>query len=221
MDKNGEFKHSFFGLWRAYVSSDHRQKKRLKKAIRDEIACQLNRFIDAVGERHPLRVDSHMHFHMIPFVFDALMSLRDEFNLEFVRNPYEIMYFSGRDSICYIGMNPLKNLLLNRLAKRNITEARTLGLQSNQYFIGVLTTGQMTYSSVQKALAKLKRHKITGSVDLLFHPGGVRGRHAVDWTSKSMFKEYYASPNRNAESEMLKSPQFSELIRAYENIFDH
>ena len=220
-DGNGEFRYSFFNLWRAFATRSREDRAALRTAVRAEVDNQLTRFVDAFGADHPVRVDSHMHFHMIPFVFDVILELRDKYDIEFIRNPYELKYWSKEDSKNYVGSNPAKNILLNRLARRKISESDKQGITSNAYFIGVLATGRMTHTSVEAALKRLSAKQATGSIDILFHPGGVSGSSDVHWTSRQMFKEYYASPNRRMEADLLKSDSFINLIREYEGVFSH
>jgi len=96
-----------------------------------------------------------------------------------------------------------------------------MGLKTNQYLVGVMATGNMTLSSIEQALTKIKKMNNTtnGDVDILLHPGGLARAESATWTSKQGFKLYYASADRSSEAQLVKSEELAKLIRLYENIF--
>ncbi len=222
VDETGEFKYSFLMLWLKYSLSSNTIKTKFREQIRKEIEYQIIKYKNAIDDQTPLRVDSHMHFHMIPFVFECLLEVSEKYNIAFVRNPYELKYGYGYVRMRnHLSLNFIKNILLNRLSKKYITKAQKKGIQTNEYFVGVLSTGRMTYRDVSSALSKIKNKKKPESVDVLFHPGGVKSRESVLWTNKNAFKSYYSSHERSMESEVLKGDELKNLIENYENIFNN
>ncbi|MBL0684172.1 carbohydrate deacetylase [Aquimarina mytili] len=222
IDETGEFKYSFLMLWLTYSLSSGDRKAKFREQIKREIEYQVIKYQNAIGNQTPLRVDSHMHFHMIPFVFECLLEVSEKHNITFIRNPYELKYSYGYARMKnHISLNFIKNILLNRLSKKYITKAKKKGIQTNEYFVGVLSTGRMTYKDVSSALSRVKSKKSPDSVDILFHPGGVKDKGSVLWTNKNAFKTYYSSYERDMESEVLRSNELKNLIDDYENIFNN
>jgi chitin disaccharide deacetylase len=227
IDESGEFKHSFLFLWLKYMLSSKSKKELLRQQVRTEIVSQINKYKETVGAGYPLRMDSHMHFHMIPFVNRIIFDMAEEIKLEFIRNPHELRYFYPRKLSDYFSSNLVKHLLLNYLAKkqRAVSDRRQIG--ANVWFIGVLATGNMTFGDVEAALRKISKaarplaRGLPGPVDILFHPGGVDQENKVSWTCKKAFFRYYSHPNRRSESATLTDPKLLRLIEHYENILNH
>ena len=77
VDAHGRFDRSFVGLWVAELTGG--RAARLRRQIRLELRRQIERFRQAFEDRGPLTVDSHVHYHLLPPVFDELLALCDEY----------------------------------------------------------------------------------------------------------------------------------------------
>ena len=86
-DKNGNFKHTFGGLFK--LNLFHRKK--LEAQVYKEVRAQVLFWKSILPEDVPFCIDSHQHTHMIPAVFKALLKvLSDEkINLKHMRIPSE------------------------------------------------------------------------------------------------------------------------------------
>ena len=94
-------------------------------------------------------------------------------------------------------------------------------INRNEYFIGVLSTGDMQTKDIELALKKIKNKKKPKSIDILFHPGGVKNHKTIQWTNKNIFHNFYSSKSRNNELNILKSNVLKNLIEKYETIFNN
>lgn len=223
VDENGEFKYSFLTLWLKYWFSNSKHKAEIKRQFRMEILAQMNKFKSAYGQNQPIGVDSHMHLHMVPFIFDTILEIADQAKIQYIRNPYEQFYFSLKDLKNYFSANIIKHFLLNYLSKKQFPRATKKGMQSNAFFIGVLATGNTTQSSVASALAAIQRSSMpfVGAVEVLFHPGGISHPEKITWTTNQVFKQYHPAIARHTEAQVITSNQFKDLVTRYENIFNH
>ncbi len=70
---------------------------------------------DGLPEGSEIYIDSHQHFHMLPFIFRLIVELKDEFNVKYIRLPRERFFLDvNKDSIFnYLGSNLIKHFLLN------------------------------------------------------------------------------------------------------------
>ena len=216
VDEQGYFRHSFQSLYLAHQRAGSARRAGLCKQVRTEFRAQLERVADCIELKCGLRVDSHLHVHMIPFVFDVLMELHDELCFEYVRCLAEPFFltFSGRDSLRnYAGLNIAKHAILKALARRALPRLRSRGISHCRHFIGLLFTGNMREEAVDAALARLEdRCRADELVEILFHPGGAAPGEEWMWNGKPSFRNVYYSDWRTRERDTLKSPAFRALV---------
>jgi predicted glycoside hydrolase/deacetylase ChbG (UPF0249 family) len=221
VNKDGEFKFSFLSLWLKYITSSRKKKERLKTQIKTEIVLQIKRYQEHLSAENPLRIDSHMHFHMIPFIFDIILEISVDYPINFIRIPYELRYYHASINKNYLSANIIKNLLLNRIAIVKSPLLKEYNIERNEYFIGVLSTGNCTYKNLKYGLKEISKKGNPKSVDILFHPGGVKDSKSVTWTTRKMFHSYYSSANREREAKVLKDIKTKETVLDYETIFNN
>ena len=216
VDEQGNFRHSFQSLYLTHLRADSDRRAQLRRQVRAEFHAQLERVAGCIGLRDGLRVDSHLHVHMIPFVFDTLMELRHEFRFAYVRCLAEpcFLAFDGFDSLRnYAGLNIAKHALLNTFARRTLPRLRSRGITHCQHFIGVLFTGNMRVAATSAALARLQRRcGVDEIVEILFHPGEAAPGEDWIWNEKPSFRNFYYSPWRKRERETLESSAFRQLV---------
>lgn len=215
VNKNGEFRFSFLRLWFAYVISSERKRNILLEQLKTEIEYQIEKYIISVGKTHSLNIDSHRHFHLIPFLSDILIGLTKKYKIAFIRTPYEFRYFSIKTIKNYFSINLIKNILLNHLSKKLKARLEKSNICTNECFVGVLSTGNMTYASLTTALGKINNKAVPKSVDILFHPGGVNSKNDVRWTINPRFRSYYSSANRMNELRLLKQNRLKNVNSSY------
>jgi len=180
------------------------------------MAAQIAKVREELGSDLPVRVDSHQHYHMIPFVFEALLELRERSSISYVRLPREPFFRCGpgtRSWANYLGPNLLKHLLLNGLSRSRGPRLAAAGIDHCHTLIGVLFTGNMGEAAVRSAMARVPRNGRNGMVEVLFHPGGARPGEETLWAGRPDLAQYYLSPWRHRERETVKSSSFQGLMR--------
>ena len=218
VDENGDFHHSFLSIWKAYVFGSQKTRAKLKEQVTLEIAAQLGRVRQALGPKRPLHVDGHLHIHCIPFVFESLLAQRRDFDIEYIRIPREPLFFDFESLSSvknYFGSNIVKHFLLKALSRRCLRKIDGLKIQYPDYFVGVLFTGNMTMSSIERALKRIGANA-QKTVEVLLHPGGASPEEAVFWASNAQLRDYYLSSMRRREKSVLLSDEFSSLVSRFQ-----
>ena len=200
-DKNGNFKHTFGGLFKASLLNTDLFETQVYKEIRAQILF----FQAALPQGIPFCIDSHQHTHMIPVVFKTLLKvLHDEkIHAEYMRIPAEplspyiktpSLYFT------YSAANLIKQWLLNFLWLINKRKLKQFPIRTADFF-GILFSGKMDEKRVNKVLPKyIKRANKDGrDIEILFHPGYLE-KNEADFKGKNIvFETFYLSKNRKVE----------------------
>ena len=196
------------------------KKKKLKKAFSAEIAAQLSAFRDETakltddeGKALPLRIDSHVHTHMIPLVYDSLMEalersgLKDE--VRFIRcstEPLAMFLFTPGITGTITPINLFKNITLHFLSHTIRKKLGKLDIETGRLF-GVAMTGHMDETRVAKLLPKMEKYakKKDCRLEILSHPGRVSEKPRPEYGPDDI-KAFY-SADRDLEYTMLISPE--------------
>ncbi len=216
VDEKGYFKHSFQSLWFAWLSAGKAGKKRLKHETKKEIASQVEKVRKVLPKNAKINIDSHRHFHMIPFVFETILELRKELGISYIRIPKEPFFLAlDRANFLenYFGLNIAKHVLLNQLSAGKKQKLEKLGIKSNDYFIGNIFAGNMSEEVVRAALPKIWERNAV--VEALFHPGFAKKEEAVHWKDGKGFPEFYYSEWRKKEFKTVKSVSFKRLVEDF------
>ncbi len=164
------------------------------------------------------RIDGHMHYHMLPVVFDAIMDVIQQKNLKvsYIRFPkeeisvYKKLFGRTRD---LKPINFVKVAILNLLSARNHRKYREelISLKvEEKLFMGVMLSGHMFYENVKECIpvaAQLSADKGINGMEVLFHPGAVTDpEEAKQITGKSDYGFFTTlSANRKREGDALKA----------------
>ena len=200
-DENGCFRHTFGGLFKLNLL----KPKELENQAYKEIRAQVLLWKSILPDNASFYIDSHQHIHMIPSVFNALVRvLKDEnINLRYIRIPAEpIMPYLKMPSLyhTYSAVNIIKQWLLNFLWLVNKKHSKEYNIPIS-YFFGILFSGKMTEKRVNKVLPEyIKLAERDGcDIEVLFHPGYMN-KPLTDKDSKNiMFEKFYLSENRKTE----------------------
>jgi len=132
---------------------------------------------------HPTHFDTHKHTHVLPPVFSAVVRLAHEFDVPFIRLPFDT------------GWLPVQGM--DRWYRRRLRKA---GLRSTDHFAGFRLTDSLSEGSFTKALTLLR----PGSTEFMCHPGylGAELRKAATRLKES----------RQRELEALTSPAVKRLL---------
>lgn len=188
VDARGVFKHSILGLWSAYLFGTRAKRASLRAEVRSEMNAQCA-VIRAALNTDKLVVNGHQHVHLIPFVFDELVTLSGIMRIRTIREPFQWTW------------SPLKTLahfVLASLSGRAARIARLRAITTNDSFVGFLHSGRMTEEALRTGLSKAK-----GSVEALLHPGSAAPGELVSWQGSRADIAWHYSPWRAKEREML------------------
>jgi len=174
-DKNGNFNNSFFTI---LLKS---KNKNFLKEVEIEFRSQIEKAQEYIRLTH---IDSHVHIHAIPAIFELTAKLAKEYNIPQIRTQAETLYFSSntKDIKKYL-INVLKVGLLNYFTLKNRPIAEKYSLKTNDYIIGVGYTGMMDSTSILEGLRAIKPDNVV--VEALIHPAKY-----YDDTKSSRTKEF-------------------------------
>lgn len=159
-DSNGGFNCGFLNL---LLSQNH---KKLLEQIETEFRAQIEKVLKYTTVSH---IDSHVHVHAIPAIFNLVVKLAKEYNVKYVRTQNEIPYIVSEKLLNgRFPANVVKNLLLNTLTNINRKQLYKNNILSNDYIIGVLYTGYMDENAVYSGLKRINKENSVAEV--LFHP---------------------------------------------------
>lgn len=196
------------------------KRKRIKEEIKEEIRKQ----IDTVNEvatkciaiaknsgveckQKGLRVDSHVHTHHIPVVWDALMEVIEEenYNVEYIRNSKEpiIPFIKHIDLISTYGVtNIIKNRILMLYSKKIDDYCDKKGIEK-MYMWGLMMSGHMDFDRIKEVYKDMYDYanKHNRNLELLFHPGQANENEYSNEKNKDYFTDFNSSNNRLIEKD--------------------
>jgi len=200
-DSDGNLNLSFARIIFLLLVLNKSSKNMLLKAIEVEWIAQfeiLNQFLNQFEFCRFIGVDSHMHIHMLPKLFEIAARISSFTSDKQLRIPKEKIYISRLGDLFsgsyYRGL--VKNLTIKFLMRIN-------RIKTENNFIGIIYSGRMSseiaFKGIKKTFGKLceiedKSRKVT----VLFHPGQCKKEELVNLTSK-LTKKWYLSESRNFE----------------------
>lgn len=192
IDAHGMFIHSIAGLWLAYIFGSSAKRAALRREVRAEMEAQCAVIRSALGARS-LAVNSHEHAHMIPFVFNELISLEGITAVRIVR---ENFFLCGMPSL----VNVFARWVLMVLSHFATLNARARGIHTNDWFVGFMYSGHMNEYIARAGIARAR----AGSVELLFHPGSAKNGELLEWRHSRAGIAWHYAKEREREREDLK-----------------
>ena len=206
LNKKGQLHLGFLKTYLKYSFSTRAQKKKIKNQFTLEYRAQIEKTTEALNLSE-IKIDSHQHLHMLPFLFDILIELKKEFPITYIRIPEE--------TFCRVPLNwffpiprkiiPLiKHLVLRFFAHRNRRIITKSGISFPNLFLGVMIPGDLnehkTNQLVKGIVSKLKDKDI---FELVLHPGKAIQGEEASWNVKKN-KDYYFSEERDNDFYKLK-----------------
>lgn len=156
------FKDGFIGILKK--SSD----KSYLNFVEKEFRAQIEKVLKYYPAQH---LNSHVHIHAIPNIFELTCKLAKEYNIKYVRTQYERPYFVP-DIKKYLGfsypVNMMKVAILDTFSLINKPNIKKYELITNDYLIGVNYTANMDVNTVKYGLRAIKNKAQTA--EILVHP---------------------------------------------------
>lgn len=145
----------------------NRNNKTMLEQIETEFRAQIEKILQHTQIDH---LDSHVHTHAIPEIFEITCKLAQEYNIKYVRTQFEELYFIPKLekhlNISY-PMNLLKIALLQNFTLKNRKTIDKFGLKTNDFILGVGYTGMMDSDAIEYGLKNIEEECI---VEALIHP---------------------------------------------------
>ena len=193
-DSNGEFCNSYIQL---LLKSYNPKEKDFLPQVEREFRRQIETVMLKTSVTH---IDSHVHVHSIPPIFEIVCRLAKEYGIKQVRTqfekPYIIPAVHKHLTIKY-PVNLIKVILLNIFTMFNENAIQKWDLKTNDYLIGVAYTSMMDALAVAYGLMAVKYDNVT--VEALIHPCRYE-----DGTIDNHFNEYLICKNKKLKDKIEK-----------------
>ena len=131
--------------------------------IYDELAAQVRRILDA--GLAPTHLDTHKHTHLAPPVLDAVARVAEEFDIRWVRRPFDLPLTAARGGAPWFKRAISGSLGIQRARFHRVLTRRQC--RTTDHFAGFQITGR--FRTVE--LVALIRALPEGSTELMCHPG--------------------------------------------------
>lgn len=164
VDKNGYFNNGYGQL----IAKSH--KKDFLEQLEIEVRAQIEKIKEHINPAH---IDSHVHTHGIPNIFELTCKLAQEYEIPYVRTQFERPYltpiFTKHLNLKY-PINQIKVALLNSFSLKNKNTLKKYPkLKTNDYLVGVSYTGMMDNNTLENGLRVFKNDEDI-IVEALIHP---------------------------------------------------
>lgn len=189
-DKNGVFNKGYL-----YLILNSYNKDFLSQ-IENEFRAQIEQIINKVKVDH---IDSHVHTHAIPNIFNIVCRLAKEYNIPYVRTQNEKFYLiDNKKKVISVNfaINIVKIILLKFFTFFNNKTLNRYNLNTNKYIIGVGYTGMMDSETIREGLERISEECI---VEALIHPCNYRNKQ-ID----SHYTEYLSTIDKNLKDEIIR-----------------
>ncbi len=209
---------------RLFLYSYSPKSSAVKKAIKKELRLQIEKTQKAIEKcfeiaersgvkvsQHGIRLDSHIHTHLVPVVWRALTELIEEedYDIEYIRNPKEpILPFMKHPALwtSYGLLNFIKNRILMFYSHKvdDYCEKHNLG---KMYMWGLMMSGHMDLDRIRKLYPDMVRvcEKNNRKLEILFHPGRCNYEDFGEDMGKKYFESFNVSENRIIEKETVRN----------------
>lgn len=207
-NEEGMFRYSVGKLFLTYFFSSSHKRLAFRSAVRVEVGAQIQRVRSLlVSYGHDIAgIDGHQHVHMIPFIFDALVAEKPSY----IRITSEPWYFVPKEINALWNIHAWARPFLGFLSVRNRHIAKENGIITPAFFLGFVFSGRMTLPSFEEGLHAIStRGVMAGVSEACFHPGSTLSTELGTWTNAN--RNWYCSPLRVREHELLKSDAFHDL----------
>ena len=148
-------------------------------------------------------INSHVHTHAIPKIFELVCNLAQEYEIEYIRTQFEKPYYiKGKVLKPSYPINIIKLTLLNSLTLINRNILKRYNLKTNDYLIGVNYTGDMDVNTVKNGLAAIQNNAQTA--EILVHPCYYDNISDLLSIQKQHYKEFQIFFDKDLKNEIEK-----------------
>lgn len=159
-------KQGFFNKGYLYFLINQNNSEVLSQ-IEQEFRAQIEKAKSDVKISH---IDSHVHIHSIPKIFEIVCKLAKEYDISYVRTQFEELYFVPRFekhlNFKYF-LNLIKVFLLQYFTGINRQTIDKYELKTNDFIIGVGYSGMMDNDTIKYGLQVINEDSLT---EALIHP---------------------------------------------------
>ena len=178
------------------IKSYSQNSKEFLQEVESEFRTQIEKILSKTKVSH---IDSHVHVHSIPVIFELVCKLAQEYEIKQIRtqfeNPYIVPDINKHLTLKY-PVNLIKIALLNSFTLKNRQIVQKYGLKTNDYLLGVGYTSMMDVQTVFYGLDALK-NKESIVAEALIHPCRYE-----DGLVDGHFKEYSITQNKNLKEQI-------------------
>ena len=193
-DQEGNFNNSFIQL---LVKSYNPKETEFFNELERELRLQIEKVLSKATVSH---IDSHVHTHAIPRIFDMVCRLAKEYGIKQVRTQFEKPYFVPDNKKHFnlkYPVNLIKLCLLDFFTLINETTINKYGLKTNDFLIGVTYTSMMDALTIAYGVMAIN-YDVT-VVEALIHP-----KRYEDGTVDNHFDEYLITKNKKLKEKIEK-----------------
>ena len=193
-DSNGRFNNSFLKL---LIKSYNPKEKDFFPELEREFRRQIEKIMSKTKVTH---IDSHVHIHAIPRIFELVCRLAKEYGIKQVRTQFEKPYIIPdlkKHLTFKYPINIIKTMILGFFTVFNEANIHKYELQTNDYLIGILYTSMMDALTISYGAMATKYDNIV--VEALIHP-----RRYDDGTVDNHFYEYLLTKNKKLKEKIEK-----------------
>ena len=193
-DNQGNFNNSFGAL---LLKSLNPNNKAFVEQIEKEFRAQIEKVISRTKVTH---IDSHVHTHSIPKIFELTAKLAKEYGIKQIRTQFEKPYLMPDASRIFnrkYPINLIKVALLEFFTLINEKNVFKYDLTTNDYLLGVSFTSMMNSLAISYGLMAIKYDKVVA--EALIHPCRYE-----DGTIDNHFEEFQITKNQKLKEKIEK-----------------
>lgn len=193
-DNQGNFNNSFGAL---LLKSLNPNNKAFMEQIEKEFRAQIEKVMSRTKVTH---IDSHVHTHSIPKIFELTAKLAKEYGIKQIRTQFEKPYLMPDASRIFnrkYPINLIKVALLEFFTLINEKNVFKYGLTTNDYLLGVSFTSMMNSLAISYGLMAIKYDKVVA--EALIHPCRYE-----DGTIDNHFEEFQITKNQKLKEKIEK-----------------
>ena len=193
-DTQSNFNNSFGAL---LLKSLNPNNKTFMEQIEKEFRAQIEKVISRTKVTH---IDSHVHTHSIPKIFELTAKLAKEYGIKQIRTQFEKPYLMPDASRIFNRKYPINLIKVTLLEFFTLINEKTVfkyGLTTNDYLLGVSFTSMMNSLAISYGLMAIKYDKVIA--EALIHPCRYE-----DGTIDNHFEEFQITKNQKLKEKIEK-----------------